>query len=219
MISMKETGVLVALASAVSCHSTTAFLSVAPLQSTRHQQLRVKPSFIIAAVVDSNSESNDSSSSKTGSDSDSGSTMMIDVSDLGLTMDDFNAPLPPEFFEGMSSTGYESISRPPDNDDKGCQWVETADQIEAALKIPGLRGQPAAAMAVIFSTTTICVSVFGRVVWSAVLRGTVDDPNLCKFEVEEQEDMIPLITIQLPKQQDNKRWGGLIAQIGEDSLL
>ena len=35
----------------------------------------------------------------------------VDVSHLGLTMDDLNKPLPPELLQSLRSTGYESTNR------------------------------------------------------------------------------------------------------------
>lgn len=139
----------------------------------------------------------------------------IDVSDLGLTMDDFNAPLPPELLQGLTSTGYESTNRLVDNE--GCEWTESLEACSVQLLLPGLRGQPSAAVAVLFSTTTISVSVFGRVVWSAILRGSID-PAGSYFEVENGADMIPVLRLHVRKE-DAILWGGFILQIGEDSLL
>lgn len=142
----------------------------------------------------------------------------VDVSDLGLTMEDLNQPLPQELLQGISSTGYESTSRLPSVEDDGCEWTETADEISVKLRVPGLRGQPAAAASVLFSTTTISVSFFGRVVWSAILRGTID-PDASQFESEDGTEMIPLIKIQVAKAAASERWGGFILQVGEDSLI
>jgi hypothetical protein len=145
------------------------------------------------------------------------SSTFTDVSDLGLTMDDFNAPFPQELLEGLTSTGYESTNKVETVDDEGCEWTESLEACSVQLLIPGLRGQPAAAVAVLFSTTTISVSVFGRVVWSTILRGSID-PARCHFEVENGADMIPVIRLLVIKE-DAALWGGFILQIGEDSLL
>jgi hypothetical protein len=140
----------------------------------------------------------------------------IDVSDLGLTMDDFNQPFPPELLQGLVSSGCESTNRL--DDDGGCEWSESLEAMNVKLQIPGLRGQPAAAVAVSFSTTTISVSVFGRVVWSAVLRGTIDPASCSYDEPENGADMIPAIRVNVGKEEATL-WGGFILQIGEDSLL
>ena len=60
----------------------------------------------------------------------------IDVSDLGLTMDDLNAPLPEEAFQ-LTKSGTQSTSRVPGVDDDGCVWEETAEDMEVTLSIPG----------------------------------------------------------------------------------
>jgi hypothetical protein len=157
------------------------------------------------------------SSSPGASDSNVNVNANVDVSDLGLTMDDFNAPFPPELLEGLTSTGYESTNKVATVDDEGCEWTESSEACSVQLLIPGLRGQPAAAVAVLFSTTTLSVSVFGRVVWSMILRGSIN-PARSSFEVENGADMIPVIRLQVRKQ-EAALWGGFILQIGEDSLL
>ena len=50
----------------------------------------------------------------------------IDVSDLNLTMDDLNKPLPIELLMGIERSGYQSTSRIPSVEDNGCYWVENA---------------------------------------------------------------------------------------------
>ena len=86
------------------------------------------------------------------------------------------------------------------------------------LRIPGLRGQPAECLAVLFSTTTISVTAFGRVVWSAIQMG-ISDVTDTFFLTEEGEDGIPIIQINVKKRDVDERWGGYILQVGEDSLL
>ena len=139
----------------------------------------------------------------------------IDVSHLGLTMDDLNKPLPPELLQNLRSTGYESTNRL--IEDNGCEWTESLNELKVKLQIQGLRGQPSAAMAVLFSRTTISVSVFGRVVWSAILRGIID-PDNCSYETEDGPAMVPVIRLVVQKATP-EQWGGFILQIGEDSLV
>mmetsp|Transcript_7945 Transcript_7945/g.24847 ORF Transcript_7945/g.24847 Transcript_7945/m.24847 type:complete len:188 (-) Transcript_7945:32-595(-) len=143
----------------------------------------------------------------------------IDVSDLGLTMDDLEKPLP-DLAGGSSiaTSGWESTSRLPGSDDSGCRWEETAERIAARLLIPGLRGQPAAAMVVEVTSATATITAFGRVVWSCVLRGACV-PDTLTFSAEDGTGMLPEISISIGKAEPGKRWGGLIASIGEDSIL
>jgi hypothetical protein len=155
--------------------------------------------------------------SQATSRSSSGDPPSVDVSDLGLTIDDMNKPLPPEMLSVMSTTGYESTNKVESIQDDGCEWTESLDNMDVKLKIPGLRGQPAGAMSVLFSRTTISVSVFGRVVWSAILRGKVN-PDDCQFEAEEGADMVPTVRLSVRKE-STARWGGFILQVGEDSLV
>ena len=146
----------------------------------------------------------------------------IDVSDLGLTMEDLNKPLPPELLASIERSGYQSTSRIPDVDDNGCYWVENKGDdngtIDVTLTIPGLRGQPAACLAVLFSTTTVSVTAFGRIVWSCIQRG-ISVPEQCSFFTEDGKDMIPVIQLSVEKSDKDKVWDGFILQIGEDSIL
>mmetsp|Transcript_5246 Transcript_5246/g.6747 ORF Transcript_5246/g.6747 Transcript_5246/m.6747 type:complete len:213 (+) Transcript_5246:84-722(+) len=144
----------------------------------------------------------------------------IDVSDLGITMADLEKPLHPELFSSIESSGYQSTSRIPTTNDSGCYWVEdiTDDTIDVTLSIPGLRGQPPQCLAVLFSTTTISVTAFGRVVWSCIQKG-ISVPDECSFYVDDGKDMIPVIQLSIQKKEEEKRWNGFILQVGEDSIL
>jgi len=142
----------------------------------------------------------------------------INVADLGLTMEDLEAPLPSELLQGIATSGYESTSRIPSVEDNGCQWTEFDNDFDVTLKIPGLRGQPAACLAVVFATTSCTISAFGRPVWSCILKGTVD-PDSANFMTEDGPDMIPVVQLSVQKKATTERWGGFIEQIGEDSLL
>jgi len=141
--------------------------------------------------------------------------MSIDVSDLNLTLADMDKPLPPT--ATLSSSGYQSTSRIPTIQDEGCFYEETLQDMDVTLKIPGLRGQPSAAVSVLFSTTTISVSVFGRIVWSCIQKG-ISKPEESMFYTEDGEGMIPVIQINVRKR-DAGLWEGFILQIGEDSIL
>ena len=142
----------------------------------------------------------------------------VNVSDLGLTMEDLNAPLPSELLQGIATSGHQSTSRIPTVQDDGCSWTETDDSMKVTLSIPGLRGQPAACLAVVFSTTSATITAFGRPVWSCILKGTVD-PDSATFLAEDGADMIPVVQLEVQKADSSGRWGGFIAQIGEDSIL
>jgi len=143
----------------------------------------------------------------------------IDVSDLNLTIEDFNKPLPRELFsDALTLSGYQSTSRIPSTDDNGCYWVENANDLDITLQIPGLRGQPPAALSVLFSTTTITVTAFGRVVWSVIQMG-ISDVNDCTFLTEDGAGMVPIIQLSIKKRDEGQRWGGFILQVGEDSIL
>lgn len=147
----------------------------------------------------------------------------IDVSDLNITMEDLNKPIPKEALDDaltLTLSGYQSTSRLPDVDDSGCYWVENANDLDVTLQIPGLRGQPAACLSVLFSSTTISVTAFGRVVWSVIQMG-FSEADDCSFITEDGEGMVPVPIIQMniAKKDKGERWGGFILQVGEDSIL
>lgn len=139
----------------------------------------------------------------------------IDVSDLGVTIEDLQAPLPAVAGLEVETSGAESVSRVSVND--GCRWTETASEVDADLTIPGLLGQPAGSLAVEMTETTATITAFGTAVWSCVLRGTVD-PTLTKIAIN-AEGMQPVVAVAVTKTPGSGRWGGFIKQIGEDSLL
>lgn len=151
------------------------------------------------------------------SSSSNDGVISIDVSDLGLTMSDLEQKIPIHNFS-IESSGYQSTSRIPDVNDDGCYWVENPEDIDVTLRIPGLRGQPAEALSVLFSTTTVSVTAFGRVVWSAIQMG-ISNVDACSFLTEEGSDGIPIIQLNVGKRDVDEHWGGFILQIGEDSIL
>eukprot|EP00980_Cylindrotheca_fusiformis_P015932 scaffold4663_cov109-Cylindrotheca_fusiformis.AAC.6 len=151
----------------------------------------------------------------------------MDVSDLGLTMDELNAPLPSDLLEVMVETsGYQSTSRLESVKDDACMWTETPETIKAVLAIPGLRGQPPMCLSVLTATNTMSITAFGQVVWSCILKGYVK-PDTARFQTEEGPDMVPIVTYEVEKEKENdggnsgtrERWDGFILQIGEDSIL
>jgi hypothetical protein len=142
----------------------------------------------------------------------------IDVSDLSLTMDDLDAPLPSQLLQGITTTGYESTSRISSVKDDACMWTESPEKMQATLAIPGLRGQPAMCLSTLTASNTLSVTAFGQVVWSCILRGGVK-PETVVFEAKESADMIPIIEYEVEKSEPDERWGGFILQVGEDSIL
>ena len=140
----------------------------------------------------------------------------VDVSDLGLTMDDVEAPLPDAFHAGLASSGCESTSRVAP--DEGARWRESRDEVCVTLTIPGLRGQPSGCLAVEATATTATVTAFGYAVWSCVLRGAAV-PGSARVEIRDGDDAVPVVEIAVAKQSPGAAWGGFIASVGEDSLL
>lgn len=145
----------------------------------------------------------------------------VDVSDLGLTMDDMNAPLPELGGEGeIEGSGYESTSRVESSTDQGCSWSETSSHIEAILTIPGLRGQPAGSLAAELTQDTLTITAFGMAVWSCVLRGELDLQTAAAEAIESEGNaMQPVVRVSAAKPAGAPRWEGFIKQIGEDSIL
>lgn len=155
---------------------------------------------------------------------------IIDVSELNLTMEDLQKPLPQSILSTIERSGYQSTSRISTIDDNGCYWIENNNIMndddddgsfgimDVTLSIPGLRGQPPEAISVLFSTSTISVTVFGRVVWSCIQRG-YSIPDECAFMVHEGKDMVPMIQLSVQKEKVDDVWGGFILQVGEDSIL
>mmetsp|Transcript_15943 Transcript_15943/g.22712 ORF Transcript_15943/g.22712 Transcript_15943/m.22712 type:complete len:242 (-) Transcript_15943:45-770(-) len=176
------------------------------------------PSIFISFSQSSNHQESEDGNKKSPH---KGNVIEMDVSDLNLTMNDLNEVLPSELTRGMTSGGYESTSRIPGQENRGCEWNERATDIDATLVIPTLRGQPVECLDVLFSDSTLTVTAFGYAVWSAILRGKCD-PSSASFFVQEGRDRIPVIQITMDKADnesfDNGRWGGFIAQIGEDSI-
>eukprot|EP00522_Entomoneis_paludosa_P010859 CAMPEP_0172457138 /NCGR_PEP_ID=MMETSP1065-20121228/20205_1 /TAXON_ID=265537 /ORGANISM="Amphiprora paludosa, Strain CCMP125" /LENGTH=185 /DNA_ID=CAMNT_0013210671 /DNA_START=100 /DNA_END=657 /DNA_ORIENTATION=+ len=142
----------------------------------------------------------------------------VDVSDLGLTMEDLEAPLPAEFWQGVETSGYESSSRITGVQDDACFWTENQTGLKATLAIPGLRGQPAQALSVETASNTVSITAFGMVVWSCLLRGEVK-PETAVFEANDGPDMVPVVECSVEKADTTERWGGFIEQIGENSIL
>eukprot|EP00565_Helicotheca_tamesis_P001159 CAMPEP_0185724130 /NCGR_PEP_ID=MMETSP1171-20130828/702_1 /TAXON_ID=374046 /ORGANISM="Helicotheca tamensis, Strain CCMP826" /LENGTH=132 /DNA_ID=CAMNT_0028391915 /DNA_START=247 /DNA_END=645 /DNA_ORIENTATION=+ len=132
-------------------------------------------------------------------------------------MDEMNAPLHDEIFQ-VSSSGSESTSRIPSVNDNGCVWEESPDKIDVKLSIPGLRGQPPAALDLAITKNTATITAFGYGVWSCILRGECV-PDSLSFSATDGNDMVPYIEVSLKKAKSGDRWGGFIAQIGEDSIL
>lgn len=165
-------------------------------------------------------------SSVNSSNDDTKQPSSVDVSDLGLTIHDLQKPIPSELLGGdfkVLGSGTQSTSRIPSIDDGGCRWEESLDLIGVTLSVEGLRGQPVAAMDVVFSTTTCTVNVFGYAIWSCVLKGECV-PESALTKVEDGYDMTPLITLSVAKKKDSddiadSPWDGFIGSIGEDSIL
>eukprot|EP00640_Fibrocapsa_japonica_P007168 CAMPEP_0113936142 /NCGR_PEP_ID=MMETSP1339-20121228/3115_1 /TAXON_ID=94617 /ORGANISM="Fibrocapsa japonica" /LENGTH=192 /DNA_ID=CAMNT_0000938501 /DNA_START=94 /DNA_END=672 /DNA_ORIENTATION=- /assembly_acc=CAM_ASM_000762 len=142
----------------------------------------------------------------------------VDVSDLGLTIEDLNSPLPPELLWDIAKSGHESTSRIHGQQNNGCAWTENAEQIEVVLAIPELRGQPSGCLAVELTESTVTVTAFGFAVWSAILRGKCI-PIPISIVIEDGKDLVPEIKFTVEKADKESQWAGFIAQIGEDSVI
>lgn len=114
--------------------------------------------------------------------------------------------------------GLESTSGVPGRMDEGISWREGQKWIEASLTIPGLRGQPSAALQLELTETTATVTCFGQAIWSCVLKGLVL-PDTAQVTVTES-GMQPSINVRVAKADAlADRWSGFVDSIGVDSLL
>ena len=78
--------------------------------------------------LSSQSNNNDNNNNNNTNDTNNNNVIAtIDVSDLGLTMEDLSKPLPKELLFSIERSGYQSTSRMPDVNDNGCYWVENAN--------------------------------------------------------------------------------------------
>jgi len=135
-------------------------------------------------------------------------------------MADLAAALPTDLSITMADTpeataGYESTLR--SSTDQGAAWSESADVVEVTLTILAMRGQPAAAMAIEATATSLTVTAWGRAIWTCVLRGTID-PNTASMIAEDGMGSLPILQFSARKA-PAVWWGGFIKSIGEDSLI
>jgi hypothetical protein len=143
----------------------------------------------------------------------------VDVTDLGLTMADLERELPsaPGGGPALITSGVESSSGLASRRDEGIAWQESYDSLIVELTISGLRGQPTQAMQLEMAETTATVTVFGRIIWSCILRGSVD-PSSAVSSVR-LDGMQPVIALTIRKATPEPRWNGFLLSIGVDSLL
>jgi hypothetical protein len=122
--------------------------------------------------------------------------------------------------------GVESTTRDTSSADQGCVWTETAETVTIEMQLQGLRGQPAAALAVHLDTSrdlqwrgrgTATVTAFGRAVWSCVMRGPID-VDTCSFEAEDGAQMLPVMRVTVRKMRSAPRWDGFIDEIEFNTL-
>ena len=155
----------------------------------------------------------DTSRSQTGENSPPSNKKVtsVDVSDLGISMDQLYDPLDAMSVESRGSSKHFS-------------WWEQADAVYVSMKHEGMRGQPAGAIDIQFTDTTVTVTIFGYIVWSGLLAG-VADATKCEFEAKDDlNDNIPSISMKLAKRIDmvnggTNRWDNFITDLGQDSIL
>ena len=204
----------------VACEETPIILTNTPLEKDELQSQGMVCELQEGLEMDGSSVwacGHHSSSSSRGGDAHMSlsDTAGVSVSDLGLTMADLEEALPSELLGGIDSSGYQSTSRL--GGDQGVVWSESATEVEAELTIPGLRGQPAGAMAVAVTDTTCTITAFGMLAWSCVLLDEVDAAS-AQFSAEDGPSMVPVVRVKATKRRPG-RWGGFLRAIGEDSVL
>ena len=84
-------------------------------------------SLSLSSQSNNNDNNNNNNNNNTNDTNNNNVIATIDVSDLGLTMEDLNKPLPKELLSSIERSGYQSTSRMPDVNDNGCYWVENAN--------------------------------------------------------------------------------------------
>ena len=131
----------------------------------------------------------------------------VDVSDLNLTMNDLERPLDWASMETIGSSSSRDYYK----------WKETKTDMFIIFKHPGTRGQPAAAIDVKLTATTLTVTIFGYAVWSGILQNQID-VSRSTFEAIEGQNYQPIINIRLCKSVDIL-WNEFISSVGVDSVL
>jgi CS domain len=130
----------------------------------------------------------------------------VDVSDLNIHMDDLAKPLD------------NSLAVEARGESKYYSWWETTENVFVSMSHEGMRGQPAKAVNVQFSQTTVTVTIFSYAVWSGLLIDEIDE-LASKFEAVEGKDGIPVINLKLVKRRKVSRWNEFITSVGVDSIL
>lgn len=131
-------------------------------------------------------------------------TISVDVSDLGIAMSDLQKPMSEIATRCTGIRNYYS-------------WIESPQRIEIEMNHPGMRGQPAGAVDVQFSDTTVSITIYSYMIWSGICVGPIYAPE-CSFKSEEGPDGIPTIKISLQKAVAGN-WFEFISDVGVDSLL
>ena len=85
------------------------------------------------------------------------------------------------------------------------------------MRHPGMRGQPADAILIEFTQSTVTIGIFSYVVWSGILQQPVE-ANACTFSSTSGDDGIPVIRMTLQKVYMDL-WGEFISDVGTNSLL
>ena len=128
----------------------------------------------------------------------------IDVSDLGITIEDLDQPIKEIFAEsgGSSQRGYYA-------------WRESTDKMSVRWRHPGTSGQPHSAVRVDFTETTIAVFIFNYNVWTGMSKGCLD-PSKCSYTTEEppQDGLpIPVVTMNIVKAEGSReRWNEVLVE-------
>lgn len=131
----------------------------------------------------------------------------VDVSDLGIFIDDLNTPL-------IDGADVETSGSSP----LGYKWTESGWEVKVDLKHEGMRGQPAQAVSVDFTSTTVAVTIFGYAVWTGILIGE-SVPSGCSFQViDDAGTRIPIISMVIRKSSP-ARWNDFISNVSPNSLL
>ncbi|KAJ1395254.1 hypothetical protein B484DRAFT_459051 [Ochromonadaceae sp. CCMP2298] len=143
-------------------------------------------------------------------DEDKVPRVSVDVSDLGINASDLNKPIEIKTESmGKSARGYYS-------------WIEELEWIEVVFAHPGTSGQPADAIRVDFTETTVSVCVFNYAVWMSIPSGRLI-PEKCSFRVEDPpagQARVPIVKMLMAKSWESQgHWGEAFEEVAPNSML
>lgn len=136
------------------------------------------------------------------------SATSVDVSDLNVSVTDLEKSLE-ELELAVESTGTSARGY--------YKWVESLTKMDVIMTHPGMLGQPGEAMDVIFTDTTVTVTCFGYIIWSALFIAPVV-PEECSFTSKSMDDRNVKFEFSISKVY-YERWNEFISGVGLNGVL